>query len=120
MKQIWIPILLLPTLTVANVTFAQTTPAKVEQKVSKKYTQSEIFELVKKELKEGAYSLQKHSISLQSSFSKDLGLDSLDVVEFIMNMEKAFDIWIPGEMLEKMTTVQDAVRLIDGILKKQK
>jgi acyl carrier protein len=42
-----------------------------------------------------------------ASFTDDLGADSLDTVELIMAFEEAFDIEIPDEDAEKMTTVQD-------------
>ena len=42
-----------------------------------------------------------------ASFVHDLGAESLDVVELIVDMEKEFDIDIPDEEAEKLTTVQD-------------
>ena len=47
------------------------------------------------------------------SFLDDLGADSLDTVELIMALEEEFNIEIPDEDAEKMTTVGDAVRYID-------
>ncbi|HET6841744.1 MAG TPA: acyl carrier protein [Candidatus Angelobacter sp.] len=47
-----------------------------------------------------------------ASFVDDLGADSLDRVELIMAMEEAFDLEIPDEQAEKITTVQDAVTYI--------
>ena len=51
------------------------------------------------------------SISLESTF-KDLGADSLDIVEIIMNFEETFGIEIKDEDAEKIKTVQEAVDLI--------
>lgn len=48
-----------------------------------------------------------------AEFSKDLGADSLDTVELIMEFEKAFDITIPDSDAEKITTVGDAISYIE-------
>ena len=54
-------------------------------------------------------------ISLSSAFVADLDADSLDTVELVMELEKEFDLIIPDEMAEKITTVQQAVDFIkDG------
>jgi len=45
----------------------------------------------------------------EASFVDDLGADSLDQVELIMAMEEEFDVSIPDEDAEKITTVQDAI-----------
>jgi acyl carrier protein len=49
-----------------------------------------------------------------ASFVDDLGADSLDIVELVMAFEDAFDLDIPDEDAEKITTVKDAVEYIDG------
>jgi acyl carrier protein len=49
------------------------------------------------------------SIADDSSFTNDLGADSLDTVELIMEFEKEFDLTIPDEDAEKIATVGDAV-----------
>jgi len=49
------------------------------------------------------------SITDASSFTNDLGADSLDTVELIMEFEKEFDLTIPDEDAEKIATVGDAV-----------
>ncbi|HEX4021486.1 MAG TPA: acyl carrier protein [Acidobacteriaceae bacterium] len=48
-----------------------------------------------------------------ASFQEDLGADSLDVVELVMQFEEAFDIEIPDEDAEKIKTVQDAINYIN-------
>ncbi len=53
-----------------------------------------------------------------ASFVDDLGADSLDIVELVMAFEEAFDIDIPDEDAEKITTVKDAVGYIEGKAKK--
>jgi acyl carrier protein len=47
-----------------------------------------------------------------AAFIDDLGADSLDIVELVMAIEKAFDIEIPDEDAEAISTVQDAVDYI--------
>ena len=49
----------------------------------------------------------------EASFTNHLGADSLDTVELIMEFEKAFDIQIPDEDAEKITTVGDAIKYIE-------
>lgn len=49
-----------------------------------------------------------------ASFTNDLGADSLDTVELIMEFEKDFDISIPDEDAEKITTVGDAISYIES------
>jgi acyl carrier protein len=48
----------------------------------------------------------------EASFTDDLGADSLDIVELVMAFEEEFEIEIPDEDAEKITTVQDAVDYI--------
>lgn len=52
------------------------------------------------------------SITMESSFVDDLGADSLDIVELIMGLETEFDIEIPDDQAEKISTVGDAVNYI--------
>ena len=49
-----------------------------------------------------------------ASFTDDLGADSLDTVELIMEFEKEFDIQIPDDQAEKISTVGDAVSFIES------
>ena len=51
-------------------------------------------------------------VTPEASFTKDLGADSLDTVELIMEFEKAFEITIPDEAAEKISTVGDAISFI--------
>ena len=51
-------------------------------------------------------------ITMESTFVDDLGADSLDVFQIIMGLEEEFDIEIPAEDAEKITTVEEAVNLI--------
>jgi len=54
-------------------------------------------------------SVEKEKVVPNASFVDDLGADSLDLVELIMAMEEGFDIEIPDEDAEGITTVQDAI-----------
>ena len=47
-----------------------------------------------------------------ASFTNDLGADSLDTVELIMEFEKEFDIQIPDDKAENIATVEDAISFI--------
>lgn len=53
--------------------------------------------------------VEESDITREASFTNDLGADSLDTVELIMEFEKEFDITIPDEDAEKIATVGDAV-----------
>ena len=53
-------------------------------------------------------------IKLGSSFVEDLGADSLDSVELIMELEETFDIEIPDDEAEQITTVESAVERVLG------
>ncbi|MCF6291171.1 MAG: acyl carrier protein [Desulfobacterales bacterium] len=53
--------------------------------------------------------VERDKVIPEASFVDDLGADSLDLVELIMAMEEAFDIEIPDEVAEKITSVKDAI-----------
>lgn len=50
----------------------------------------------------------------EASFTNHLGADSLDTVELIMEFERAFDLEIPDEAAEKISTVGDAIAFIEA------
>ncbi len=52
-------------------------------------------------------------VTTEASFTNDLGADSLDTVELIMEFEKEFDIQIPDDKAEAIATVGDAVSFIE-------
>ena len=77
---------------------------------------SDTFDKVKSIIAE-RLSVDESKVTEGSSFIEDLGADSLDTVELIMQLEEAFGIQIPDEDAEKIATVGDAVKYIDDHLK---
>ncbi|ANZ44714.1 MULTISPECIES: acyl carrier protein [Cloacibacillus] len=55
---------------------------------------------------------EEDQIKPEASFVEDLGADSLDIVELIMGIEEEFDIEIPDEDAEKLTTVGEAMEYV--------
>lgn len=70
-----------------------------------------VFDRVK-EIIADKLSLDADEIAMESSFVDDLGADSLDIVELIMALEDEFDMEIPDEEAEKISTVSDVVEYI--------
>ncbi len=70
-----------------------------------------VFEKVQEKVAE-QLGVETDEITLESSFIDDLGADSLDIVELLMALEEEFDIEIPDEEAEKLTTVGDVVDYI--------
>lgn len=73
------------------------------------------FEKLKKVIAE-VLNVDPEEITLETTFMDDLGADSLDVFQIIMGIEEEFDIDIPADKAEKITTVEEAVELIKGAL----
>jgi acyl carrier protein len=65
-----------------------------------------------KDLIESSLGVQPSEIVSSASFIDDLGADSLDIVELVMAFEKEFNIEIPDEDAEKISTVQEAIDYI--------
>ena len=61
--------------------------------------------------------VKQDDVQLSSSFVGDLGADSLDTVELVMALEDEFDLEIPDEEAEKITTIQHAHDYIEAHLK---
>ncbi len=61
--------------------------------------------------------VDENEVTLESSFTNDLGADSLDTVELIMEFEKEFNIAIPDDQAENIATVGDAVKFIEEKVK---
>lgn len=69
------------------------------------------FEKLKKVIAE-VLNVDPEEITMESTFMDDLGADSLDVFQIIMGIEEEFDIEIPAEKAENITTVEEAVEMI--------
>ena len=57
--------------------------------------------------------VDEENVKPEASFTNDLGADSLDTVELIMEFEKSFNITIPDDQAEKIATVGDAIAYIE-------
>ena len=57
--------------------------------------------------------VDESEVTETASFTDDLGADSLDTVELIMEFEKEFDLQIPDDEAEKITTVGEAIKYIE-------
>ncbi|MDG2185167.1 MAG: acyl carrier protein [Mariniblastus sp.] len=62
----------------------------------------------------GQLGVDKEKIKPESNFVNDLGADSLDTVELVMELEEEFDISIPDEDAEKIQTVGEAIKHIEN------
>lgn len=58
--------------------------------------------------------MEESEIKAESSFKDDLNADSLDLFEMVMALEEEFDVEIPNEDLEGITTVDDVVKYIEA------
>ena len=63
--------------------------------------------------------VSKESITRQTRFVEDIGADSLDIVELVMELEEEFEITIPDEQAEKIKTVGEAIDYIEKEKEKQ-
>lgn len=61
--------------------------------------------------------VDESEVAIESSFTNDLGADSLDTVELIMEFEKEFNIAIPDDQAENISTVGEAVKYIEDNIK---
>ncbi|APG73530.1 acyl carrier protein [Lactobacillus delbrueckii subsp. jakobsenii ZN7a-9 = DSM 26046] len=76
-------------------------------------TEAEIFDKIATLIADN-FQLDKDKITMDTNFTKDLDADSIDLVEFIMQMEDEFGAEIPDEDAAKIITVADAVAYIKG------
>jgi len=74
---------------------------------------SDIFDRVKKIIVD-RLGVDEAEVTLEASFKEDLGADSLDVVELVMELEDEFDMEISDEDAEKITTVGEVVNYIQA------
>lgn len=62
--------------------------------------------------------VDENEVTPEASFTNDLGADSLDTVELIMEFEKEFDLAIPDDEAEKISTVGEAIAHIEAAINK--
>jgi acyl carrier protein len=62
--------------------------------------------------------VEESQVTPEANFTSDLGADSLDTVELIMELEKEFNLSIPDDEAEKIATVGDAIAYIENATKK--
>ena len=65
------------------------------------------------------FAYDKEKITRNTTFIEDIGADSLDIVEFVMELEEEFDIQIPDDQAEKIKTVGEAIDYIERELGKK-
>lgn len=74
------------------------------------------FDKIKKVIAEHL-DMDESEIKIESTFADDLGIDSLDIFEIVMELEDEFDMEIPTEDLEDMKKVKDLVTYINSKIK---
>lgn len=72
-----------------------------------------VFEKIKKALSE-QLGIEESLITLESTFVEDLNIDSLDLVELILALEEEYQIIIPEEEAENLTTIGDVVNYVNN------
>lgn len=83
----------------------------MEEKESGRLAVAMEFEKLKQVIAQ-ILNVDPEEITMETTFMEDLGADSLDVFQIVMGIEEEFDIEIPAEDVEKITTVEEAVNLI--------
>ncbi len=74
-----------------------------------------IFDKIKKAIADQT-GIDADSISLESSFREDLNIDSIDLVELIMQLEEEYDVEFDDDQAEKLKTVGDVVNYLNDIV----
>lgn len=72
------------------------------------------FEKLKKIIAD-VLNVDPEEITMETTFLEDLGADSLDIFQIVMGLEEEFELEIPAEKVENITTVEEAVNLIREI-----
>ena len=75
-----------------------------------------VFDKVK-EILVDQLDLDPAQVTMESSFTEDLGADSLDLVDLVMSLEDEFGVEVPDDAIETMKTVGDAVKYIEAYQK---
>jgi len=76
--------------------------------VAERSIEDRVFEIVSEKLDK-----PKDSLTREMSFVNDLGADSLDQVELVMDFEDEFDLSIPEEDAQKIVTIGDAIKYVE-------
>ena len=69
-----------------------------------------------KEIIVDVLNVNEEDVTMETTFVDDLGADSLDVFQIIMGIEEEFDIEVPAEEAENITTVEQAVEMINSAI----
>lgn len=69
-----------------------------------------VFDVIEEQM-----GVDRSQLSLEASFEEDLGADSLDLAELVMGFEEEFDVIIPDEEAEKITTVGGAIEALEDL-----
>lgn len=85
-----------------------------EERIVAGSTEERVIEIVCENL-----GVNKEQVTRSTSFTEDVGADSLDIVELVMELEEEFEITIPDEQAEKIKTVGEAIDYIENELKKK-
>jgi acyl carrier protein len=85
-----------------------------EERIVASTTEERVIEIVCENL-----GVNKEQVTRNTSFIEDVGADSLDIVELVMELEEEFEITIPDEEAEKIKTVGEAIDYIDRELAKK-
>ncbi|KRL38668.1 hypothetical protein FD20_GL001385 [Liquorilactobacillus uvarum DSM 19971] len=80
--------------------------------MEEKMTEKEIFNKIAKIIHD-RFELDQSKITPELTFSSDLDADSIDIVEFVLELEDTFGAEIPDEDAEKLLTVGDVVKYIE-------
>lgn len=129
MRKIIIPVCAIVSSTIAPVnTFAflksngiqaGNTNTSVQIK-SRSTTSAEDIEQRVKKIIINCLGVEDNEVKLKSKFTDDLGADSLDIVEIVMEIEKEFKIEIPIDEEDSFITVKDAIEYVKGVLNVKK
>ena len=95
----------------------KTSPVKIRDLKPQKMTKVADIDGKVKAIIADKLGVDEKEITPQASFTNDLGADSLDTVELIMEFEKEFNIAIPDEQAEKISTVGEAIEYIKKNIK---
>jgi acyl carrier protein len=75
---------------------------------------TEVFNKVVDIISQHLEIVNREKISMETTFQQDLNADSLDLVEIIMALEEEFELEIPDEAAEKMSTIGDVIRYVEN------